>query len=64
MRRLLRRGSFTSKDDLKQQILDEVAYFNRTLASPFKWKFEGYPDLAWTGQLLLPACTREASAWL
>lgn len=46
MRRLLRRGSFTSKDDLKQQILDFVAYFNRTLAKPFKWKFEGYPDLA------------------
>lgn len=46
MRRLLRRSSFTSKDDLKQQILDFVAYFNRTLAKPFKWKFEGYPDLA------------------
>lgn len=46
MRRLLRRGSFTSKDDLKQQILDFIAYFNRTLAKPFKWKFEGYPDLA------------------
>ena len=46
LRRLLRRGSFTFKDDLKQQILDFVAYFNRTLASPFKWKFEGYPTLA------------------
>lgn len=45
MRRLLRRGSFTSKDDLKQQILDFVAYFNRTLAKPFKWKFEGYSEL-------------------
>lgn len=42
VRRLLRRGNFTSTTDLKQQILNFIGYFNRTLAKPFKWKFEGY----------------------
>ncbi len=42
VRRLLRRGNFTSTDDLRQQILDFIAYFNRTFAKPFQWKFEGY----------------------
>lgn len=43
-RRLIRRGNFTSTDDLKQQILEFIAYFNRTLAKPFVWKFEGFSD--------------------
>ncbi|HEX9869952.1 MAG TPA: transposase, partial [Candidatus Tectomicrobia bacterium] len=30
VRRLLKRGNFTSVDDLKQRILDFIAYFNRT----------------------------------
>jgi len=42
VRRLLRRGNFTSTADLKQQILNFIGYFNCTLAKPFKWKFEGY----------------------
>lgn len=45
MRRLLKRGNFTSTDNLKQQILDFIAYFNRAMAKPFKWKFEGYPKV-------------------
>ena len=32
VRRLLKRGNFTSTPDLKQQILDFIAYFNRTLS--------------------------------
>ncbi len=44
MRRLLKRGNFLSTDDLKQKILDFIAYFNRTLAKPFNWKFEGFPE--------------------
>lgn len=43
VRRLLRRGNFTSTDDLKQQILNFIDYFNHTLAKPFVWKFLGYP---------------------
>ncbi len=44
MRRKLKRGNFVSTDDLKQQILDFIAYFNCTLAKPFKWKFEGFSE--------------------
>jgi hypothetical protein len=30
---------------LKQKILDFIAYYNRTMAKPFVWKFEGYPEV-------------------
>ena len=43
-RRLLKRGQFTSTQDLRQQILDFIAYFNRTLAKPFNWQFKGFPE--------------------
>jgi transposase len=43
MRKLLKRGNFTSTKDLKKQILDFVAYFNRTMAKPFKWTYKGKP---------------------
>lgn len=43
MRKLLKRGSFTSTENLKKQILDFVAYFNRTMAKPFKWTYKGKP---------------------
>jgi putative transposase len=45
MRRLLKRGNFTSTEQLKQKILDFIAYYNRTMAKPFVWKFEGYPEV-------------------
>jgi len=44
VRRLLKRSSFTSTEDLKHQILDFIAYFNRTLAKPFVWRFVGFPE--------------------
>jgi len=44
VRRLIKRGNFTSTQDLRQQILDFIAYFNRTLAKPFNWKFKGFPE--------------------
>lgn len=44
VRRLLKRGNFTSTQDLRQQILDFIAYFNRLFAKPFKWKFKGFPE--------------------
>ncbi len=43
MRRLLKRSSFTSLDDLRQRILDFIDYFNRVLAKPFKWTYTGRP---------------------
>lgn len=42
VRRLLKRSSFTSTDDLKQRILDFITYFNST-AKPFKWTYAGKP---------------------
>ena len=42
-RKLLRRGNFVSKDDLKLRILDFVEYFNLTMAKPFKWTYKGKP---------------------
>ena len=42
-RKLLRRGSFTSQQNLKAQIERFIAYFNRTIAKPFKWTKTGKP---------------------
>jgi putative transposase len=41
MRKLLRRGNFTSQADLKAQIFRFIDYFNRTMAKPFKWTYKG-----------------------
>jgi transposase len=41
VRKLLRRGNFVSKEQLKTRILEFVDYFNRTMAKPFKWTYEG-----------------------
>jgi len=41
VRKLLQRGSFRSVTDLKQQVLDFIDYYNRTMAKPFKWTYQG-----------------------
>jgi len=43
VRRLLKRGSFTSKEELRTRILAFIEYFNATLAKPFKWTYKGRP---------------------
>ena len=40
-RKLLKRGLFTSVADLKAKVLAFVEYFNRTMAKPFRWTFQG-----------------------
>ncbi len=40
-RKLLKRGSFTSKEHLKAKVLAFIEYFNRTMAKPFKWTYQG-----------------------
>jgi len=40
-RKLLRRGSFTSVAALAAQVLAFIAYYNRTMAQPFKWTYQG-----------------------
>ncbi len=42
-RKLLRRASFTSTEDLRARLLGFIAYFNRTMAKPFKWTYTGHP---------------------
>lgn len=46
VRRLLKRSSFTSLDDLRQRILAFITYFNQTMAKPFKWTYAGRPLVA------------------
>ena len=41
VRKLLRRASFCNTADLKARILDFIAYFNDTMAKPFKWTYQG-----------------------
>jgi putative transposase len=41
VRKLLRRASFVSQDDLKNRILKFIDYFNQTMAKPFKWTYKG-----------------------
>ncbi len=43
VRKLLKRSSFSSTDELRQRILNFIDYFNRTMAKPFKWTFTGRP---------------------
>lgn len=42
-RRLLKRGNFTSTEELKQRILAFIDFFNETLAKPFRWTYIGKP---------------------
>jgi putative transposase len=41
VRKLLRRASFTSQDDLKNRIIDFIKVVNKTMAKPFKWTYKG-----------------------
>lgn len=42
-RKLLRRGSFLSTDDLVARVLAFIAYYHRTRAKPFKRAYHGKP---------------------
>lgn len=46
VRKLLKRGSFTSVDDLKAKVVAFIEYYNRTMAKPFKWTYQGKPLVA------------------
>lgn len=41
VRKLLRRGTFTSVDDLQARVFAFIDYYNRTMAKPFKWTYQG-----------------------
>ena len=42
-RKLLRRGNFPSKKALRTRIEQFIAYFNRTMAKPFRWTMKAKP---------------------
>lgn len=42
-RKVIRRGNFTSQADLKHKLEAFIDYFNRTMAKPFKWTYQGKP---------------------
>jgi len=46
VRKLLRRGSFSSLDELKAKVLAFIDYYNATMAKPFKWTYQGKPLVA------------------
>jgi hypothetical protein len=41
VRTLLKRGNFTSLDDLRDQILAFINYYNRIMSKPIKWTYTG-----------------------
>lgn len=45
-RRLLKRGHFSSQEELKRRILAFIRFFNETLAKPFRWTYIGKPLMA------------------
>jgi len=42
-RKLLKRGNFTSVEDLKNKVIGFTKYFNQTMAKPYKWTYLGKP---------------------
>jgi transposase len=43
VRKLLKRGSFVSVEELRTKVLAFIDYFNRTMAKPFRWTYTGKP---------------------
>ena len=41
VRKLLKRGNFTSVADLEAQVLRFIDYYNGTMAKPFAWTYQG-----------------------
>lgn len=41
VRKLLKRGSFSSVAELQSKVLEFIEYYNRSMAKPFKWTYQG-----------------------
>ena len=41
VRKVIKRGNFTSTKELKRKVLAFIEYYNRTMAKPFKWTYQG-----------------------
>jgi transposase len=46
MRKVVRRGSFASVEDLRNKLMNFIEYFNRVFAHPFRWTYTGRPLMA------------------
>jgi len=42
-RKVIRRGTFTSVDDLNDKLTKFIDFFNKTMAKPFRWTYDGKP---------------------
>jgi putative transposase len=42
-RKVIRRGQFHSKAELKHKLEAFIEYFNQTMAKPFRWTYQGKP---------------------
>src|SRR5262249_8190083 len=43
VKKVLKRSSFKTLEDMKERIEEFIRYFNRTMAKPFKWTYKGRP---------------------
>ena len=43
VRKVLKRGDFRSLEDLRDQVLAFIAYYNRTMVKPITWTYTGLP---------------------
>ena len=43
VKKVIKRGHFLSKEDLRAKLLAFIAYFNATMAKPFRWTYQGKP---------------------
>lgn len=41
VRKVIKRGNFKSSEELKRKVLAFIEYYNRTMAKPFKWTYQG-----------------------
>jgi hypothetical protein len=41
VRKVLKRGSFTSVEELQAKVLAFIDYYNQSMAKPFKWTYQG-----------------------
>jgi transposase len=41
VRKVIKRGSFSSIQELKRKVFAFIEYYNRTMAKPFKWTYQG-----------------------
>ncbi|GAC1470504.1 MAG: hypothetical protein PVSMB7_21320 [Chloroflexota bacterium] len=57
VRKLLRRGSFNSVEDLVTTVNEFIAYYNRTMAKPFKRTYQGKALVARNAGRFMPGCT-------